>query len=195
MPLLLLALVLLTPLLAVLLMPLTLVQRYRAGTARRRARGWVAALNIGVAALSGGILLIFAAMLTVWVPRALPGALTGAALGAALGLLSLALSRWESTPQDLHVTPNRWLVLGVTLVVLARLGYGLWRGVSAWVQDAGSGSWLDQAGVPGSLAAGGLVLGYQLAFWLGVRHRLARHARLGAVVTIDHDTGRITYDR
>ena len=194
MPLLLLALVLLTPLLALLLMPVTIVQRYRTGTSRRRVRRWVMSLNVTVAGMSMGLLVLFAALMTLWVPMALPGALGGIGGGVVLGVIGLAASRWEATPRDLYLTPNRWLVLTITLVVVARLLYGLWRGWAAWSVGAGDGSWLLAAGVPGSLAAGGLVLGYQLAYWLGVGRRLGRHVRPGAVVTIDHDTGRITYD-
>lgn len=32
------------------------------------------------------------------------------------------------TPRTLHDTPTRWLVLAITLVVAARIVYGLWRG-------------------------------------------------------------------
>jgi hypothetical protein len=192
-PLLLLALVLLTPLLALLLMPVTIVQRYRAGTSRRRVRRWVIVLNVSVAALSSAMLVLFATPMSLWVPLALPGALAGLGGGVVLGLVGLATSRWEATPRDLHVTPNRWLVLAVTVAVAARLLYGFWRAWSAWTTGADD-TWLRAAGVPGSLAAGGLVLGYQLAYWLGVGRRLARHARAGAVVTIDNDTGRVTWE-
>lgn len=194
-PLLLLALVLLTPLLALLLMPVSIVQRYRTGTARRRVRRWVMALNVTVAGMSMALLVLFATLMTLWVPAALPGALVGLTGGVVLGTIGLAVSRWEATPRDFYLTPNRWLVLTITLVVVVRLLYGLWRGWAAWNIGSDDGSWLAVAGVPGSLAAGGLVLGYQLAYWLGVGRRLTRRARAGAVMTIDHDTGRISYDR
>lgn len=195
MPLLLLALVLLMPLLAVLLMPVTLVQRYRVGTARRRGRRWVATVNAVLSATSAAFLVLFAAAASVWVSYALTGALAGLLGGAVLGVVGLAVSRWEAGGQDLHYTPNRWLVLAVTLLVSARLVYGLWRGWHAWSTSAGDTSWLAAAGVPGSLAAGGAVLGYYVVYWVGVRRRVVRHARAGAIVTIDHQTGRISYDR
>ena len=46
MPLMILAFVLFAIVAAIALTPLALVQRYRLGAARRRARGWRAALNI-----------------------------------------------------------------------------------------------------------------------------------------------------
>lgn len=195
MPFIALAAVLLAPLLAVLLLPVSLVVRYRTGTARRRARGWVAALNVAAAGLSAAMLTVFASVATVWVPGALVGALAGLAAGGVLALAGLALTRWEPTRPHLYLTPNRWLVLTITLVVAARLAYGVWRGWHAWAQAAGDGAWLAAAGVPGSLAAAGIVLGYYVVYWLGVRRRITRHARIGAIVTIDQQTGQITYDR
>lgn len=194
-PLLLLALVLLMPLLALLLMPVTLVQRYRVGTARRRGRRWVATINAALSALSVALFVLGAAVTSLWVSHALTGAVLGVLVGAALGVLALALSRWDTAGPDLHYTPNRWLVLALTLLVSLRLVYGLWRGWQAWSASAGDSSWLAAAGVPGSLAAGGVVIGYYLLYWLGVRRRIVRHARAAAILTIDHQTGRISYDR
>lgn len=176
-PLLALALVLLAPLLAIVLAPVTLVQRYRAGTARRRARRWLAMLNVSLTAVSAVFLIVFAVITNVWVSHAAVAALSGLTVGALLGTFGLGLTRWESTPYELHYTPHRWLVLTVTLVVSLRLVYGLWRGWIAWWQHGGDVSWLAAAGVPGSLAAGALVLGYYIAFWAGVMRRARRVAR------------------
>ena len=94
------------------------------------------------------------------------------ALGAVLGLAGLALTRWEPTSATLHYTPNRWLVLVVTFVVSARVLYGLWRSWTA-AQAGVSGTPIVMAfGIPESLAAGGTVIGYYLAYGLGVRRRI-----------------------
>ena len=160
------------------LMPLSLFLRYRAGTARRRARGWVAALNLGALALSTALFMLSAAIAGYWEPRALPYALRGLGAGAALGLVGLWLSRFEATPHDLHYTPNRWLVLAVTLVVTGRIAYGFWRGWQTWQTAAGETSWLVAFGVAGSLAAGALVLGYYLSYWVGLWWLFRRHRRI-----------------
>jgi hypothetical protein len=172
-----LALVPLVVLLAVVLMPLSLVQRYRVGSSRRQARGWLATLNAVAIGVSTVLFLAGALVTDFWVPRAFAYAAAGVAGGALLGLLGLWLSRWEETPATLHFTPNRWLVLGVTLLLAARIVYGLWRAVHAWQAGAGDGSWLAAAGIAGSLAAGGVVLGYYLVFWAGVRRRVRRRDR------------------
>jgi hypothetical protein len=170
-PLLILAFALFVILAAIALTPLTLVQRYRLGTARRRARGWIATVNVVGLAFSSALFLTGAAVTSLWIPNALTHALLGFMGGCLLGLAGLALSRWESAPGSLHYTPNRWLVLGITLVVTARLAFGFWRSWHAWRATPDFGSWAAASGVAGSLAAGAVVLGYYLAYWLGVRRR------------------------
>jgi hypothetical protein len=169
-----LAVVLLFVVLVIALMPLSLVLRYRAGTARRRARAWVATINVLGIAVSVALFLLVAGVTSTWVPRALSYSLYGLAGGCSLGLLGLWMSRWERTPDALHYTPNRWLVLAITLVVTSRILYGFWRAWHAWRTTPDDASWLAAAGAAGSLAAGAVVLGYYLTYWLGVRWRLRR---------------------
>jgi hypothetical protein len=166
--------VLLLPLVVITLMPLILIQRYRVGSARRMARPWVATLNVMLMAFSAICLLAGAAVTTMWVPNAFTGAATGIAVGAGLGLIGLALTQWEPTAATLHYTPNRWLVLVVTFVVSARVLYGFWR---SWTvaQSGVSGTPIVMAfGIPESLAAGGMVIGYYFAYGVGVRRRIRR---------------------
>jgi len=155
----------------VITMPLSLVLRYRAGTARRLGRKWVTTTNLVMLALSVALFLYVAALTSIWVPDAFRYSLFGLTGGGLLGLLGLALTRWEKTPRAFYYTPNRWLVLMITLAVTARLLYGLWRIWHAWRNAAGD-SWLAAAGVAGSMAVGALVLGYYLAYSAGVRWRL-----------------------
>ena len=164
---------LLIPVLVVLaviaLIPVSLVQRYRMATSRQRARGWLAALNLAGLSFSAVLFLTSAAITSVWVPDALRYTTAGLAAGCLLGIVGLGLTRWELGPGSLHYTQNRLLVLGITLVVTARIAYGFWRGVHAW--RAGM---FDHSGVAGSMAAGAVVLGYYLAYWFGVRRRFKR---------------------
>lgn len=164
-------LVLLVILLSVILIPITLVMRYRAGTARRRVRGWLATVNAAGLAVSTALFLTAAALTNIWVPDAFAYACAGLVGGGALGLAGLALSRWEVMPGVVFYTPNRWLVLAITLAVTGRLAYGFWRGWNAWQSLAGDTSWAAAAGVAGSLAAGAVILGYYFVYWIGVRWR------------------------
>jgi hypothetical protein len=165
-------------LLAIVLMPLSLVQRYRVGTLRRVARGWVTTVNLVAITISIAIFLVSAALTSIWVSYAFSYAIAGLLIGCACGLIGLALTRWEPSPGSLHYTPNRWLVLAITLVVTARVLYGFWRSWQAWQSGLHGGSWFVAAGVAGSLGAGAIVLGYYLIYWAGVRRRLKRHRRI-----------------
>ena len=164
-------------LLSMALLPLTLIQRYRVGTARRPARGWVAALNLVALFLSTALFLVTALVTSTWVPDAFRYALMGLGLGCVLGILGLVLTRWEPKGEALYYTPNRWLVLAVTLVVTVRVLYGFWRSWQAWRAAFEHTTWVVQSGVAGSLAAGAVVLGYYLVYWTGVRRMLLRRRR------------------
>jgi hypothetical protein len=158
------------------LIPVSLVQRYRMGTSRQRARGWLAAINLVGLTLSSILFLISAAVTSIWVPDALKYTAAGLATGCILGIVGLALTRWEPGTDYLYYTPNRLLVLAVTLVVTARVLYGFWRGWHTWRAGLHDESWFVVAGVAESMAAGAVVLGYYLAYWIGVRRRIRRHA-------------------
>lgn len=161
----------------ILAMPLLLFLRYRAGTARRRAYRWVATLNLATIVLSAGFFLYVAAITTFWVPDAFRYSVFGLLGGGLLGLIGLALTRWEQTPRALHYTPNRWLILIITLAVSARLLYGIWRIWHGWRTSGSDSSWLTSVGIAGSLALGALMLGYYVAYSAGVWWRLRQRAK------------------
>jgi hypothetical protein len=157
---------------------LSLALRYRAGTARRQARRWIASLNVWATSLSAVFFLSFTLLLSFWVGSAFQFALIGIGVGSVLGLLGLAMTRWENQPEGLFYTPSRWLALIVTLAIAARFAYGWWRathsGSSASVP--GDQHWLITAsGTQLSLAVAAGLIGYYLVYSVGVRLRLARH--------------------
>jgi hypothetical protein len=170
-------LLLVLPLAMIALMPLILFQRYRLGSARRLARPWVATLNIALTAVSVVLFLSVAAVTTLWVPRAFSGAAAGVLVGVGLGVLGLVLTRWEPTPATLHYTPNRWLVLIVTLMVSARVVYGFWRTWKAAEAGVHGTQMMLAFGIPETLAVGGAVIGYYVAYAAGVRYRIGQWQR------------------
>lgn len=159
------------------LIPVSIVQRFRRGTTRQQARAWVAALNLVTIGLSVVLFLVSAFATSRWVPEALTYTLTGLGIGSALGLVGIALTRWEYSGPRLHYTPNRWLVLGITLVVAARVVYGFWRTWEAWRASVESMAWVAASGLAASMSAGAVVLGYYLVYWTGVRARVRRALR------------------
>ena len=173
----LLLLVVLVVLLGIVLIPVGIVQRYRVGTRRQKARGWVATLNVLGLAVSTLLFLIAVALTSIWVPDVLLYSAAGLAAGALLGVLGLSLTKWESGLDDPHYTPYRLLVLGLTILVSGRIAYSLWRSWASWRAGLSGGSWFVAAGLAGAMAAGAVVLGYYLVYWLGVRRMLRLHAR------------------
>jgi hypothetical protein len=163
---------LLLPVVVVALTPLILIQRYRVGTSRRLARPWITTLTVVSLLLSVLFFLIGAAVTAYWIPNAFSGAATGLGVGSVLGVLGLVLTRWEPTPRTLHYTPNRWLVLFVTVVVAARMIYGLWRSWAVAQSGLDGMPVVSAFGVPESLAAGAIVLGYHLVYNAGLRWRI-----------------------
>ena len=115
---------------------------------------------------------MWAAVTTFWVPRALTMAVAGMGVGLALGGVGLWLTRWEPALRTLHYTPNRWLVLLVTLVVSARVIYGLWRSWMVIRSGVNGASAVTAFGVPEALGAAAIVIGYYLAYSAGLRWRI-----------------------
>ena len=158
---------------------LSLALRYRAGTARRQGRRWIAGLNVFLTSLSAVFFLSFTLIVSFWIDSASVVALIGMGCGAVLGLLGLALTRWEKHPDGLFYTPSRWLALFVTLAIAARFAYGWWH-ATHHSADSITGStghhWLVSAsGTQLSLAVAAGLIGYYLVYSIGVRLKVTRH--------------------
>ena len=161
---------------------LSLAIRYRAGTARRQARRWVASLNVWVTSFSALFFLSFTLLLSFWVGSAFRFALIGLAFGGILGFVGLAMTRWESQPEGLFYTPSRWLAILVTLAIAARFVYGWWRATHSGSPPSGDQHWLVAAsGTQLSVAVAAGLIAYYLVYSIGVRLRMElmgqRHRR------------------
>jgi hypothetical protein len=153
---------------------LSLALRYRAGTARRQGRRWVATMNVWMTSFSAALFLCFTFLISFWLGPTLRFALTGMAVGAVLGLLGLVLTRWESHPEGLFYTPSRWLALLVMLAIAARLVYGWWHATHSNSPD--HQHWfLSVSGTQLSVAGAAGLIGYYLIYAIGVRIRITRH--------------------
>ncbi|RRJ40827.1 DUF1453 domain-containing protein [Xanthomonas vasicola pv. musacearum] len=147
----------------VVVFPLSLLQRFRMGTARRQARGWLLLINLVSAGISSVLFVVFSLIAAAFWPGAISHAAFGWACGLALGALALRLTRFERTPQGLFYRPNLWLVVALTALVVVRVIAGMvqgwrsaWQGV-AWPTEG----WLSHASL---LGAAGVLLGYALAY-------------------------------
>ena len=155
---------------------LSLALRYRAGTARRQGRRWVATMNVWMTMFSAVLFLFVAFLMSFWLGPTLRFALTGIAVGGLLGLLGLVLTRWESHAEGLFYTPSRWLALLLVLAIAARLIYGWWH--AAHVGSTATQHWLTSAsGAQLSIAVAAGLIGYYLVYAIGVHIRITRHER------------------
>jgi hypothetical protein len=165
---------------------LSLALRYRAGTARRQARPWVASLNVWATSLSAFFFLCFTLLLSFWIPSAFRFALIGMCFGAALGLIGLAMTRWEKRYEGLFYTPSRWLALLIIAAIGARIVYGWWRATHSDSSVAPADQhWLITAsGTQLSLAVAAGLVAYYLMYSIGVYLQLTRHQRRSATTAM-----------
>jgi MFS family permease len=162
---------------------LSLALRYRAGTARRQGRRWIASLNVWMTSLSAVLFLSFTFVISFWLGTAFRFALIGMGFGGIVGLLGLALTRWESQPEGLFYTPSRWLAILVTLAIAARFVYGWWHATHSGSSAPGDKHWLMTAsGTELSLTVAAGLIGYYLVYSIGVRLRVARHEQRRATI-------------
>jgi hypothetical protein len=82
----------------VVLIPISIVQRYRTGTMRRRAQGWLVTINLAGIAVSITLFLISAALTSIWIPQSFTYAAAGVGVGLGIGVIGLLLTRWEYFP-------------------------------------------------------------------------------------------------
>jgi hypothetical protein len=157
--------------------PLLFLIRFRLGTVRRRARPWVAAINVAVLAFSAAMLLVSASILNVWVPGSVKAAVAGFAAGAVLSVFGLGFTRWERSSQALFYRPNRWFALVIPLALTVRIIYWMWRGWHVWAGSPDTRSWLAQSGAAGSLGVGAAVAGYYFGYAIGVWFRVRASAQ------------------
>ena len=159
------------------MLPFSLWMRYRTGRARRRAQGWVIRGNAWLLLVSLAVFALFTAISAIWLPHALRDAGIGVLAGLLLGLASLRLTRFEPDSEGFFYTPNRWLVLGLTIAIAARLVAGVWMGwqrVFGDAQAAPADAWLQAGSLVGVAA---LLLAYYVAYTWGLRARVLRIAR------------------
>jgi hypothetical protein len=157
---------------------LSLALRYRAGTARRRGRRWVATMNVWMTSFSAVLFLFVVFLMSIWLGPTLRFALAGMAIGTVLGLLGLALTRWEIEGEGLFYTPSRWLALIITFAITARLAYGWWHATHSNNNVPGDQHWfMNSSTTQLSMAVAAGLIGYYLVYAIGVRLRLRRHER------------------
>lgn len=176
--------ILLLPLLMValliLLVPLTLWQRWRLGKARKRAVRWQATLHAWLLLLSTVLFVAGAWLGKLWTPDAFVAALAGLGAGVLLGLPGACLARFEVDDRNrLHYTPHAGLVAALLLVVVLRIALGMWQAMAAIHLVPRVPDWAAFAGNRAALfALAGLLLGFAAAHAWALRWRMQKWLRL-----------------
>jgi hypothetical protein len=164
--------------LMLLLWPLALWNRWRVGTSRRQPRRWLTRLNAWLIPASLALFLAAMGVTQLFVAHAFPYAALGVLAGFALGGVGWLLTRVEHRPGQVWYTPNRWLVLALTLAIVARVIAGIWQ---AWERMRGDtaalAAWGPLGEPAGLFAVAGLLLGYHAAYAVLLHWRLGRWAR------------------
>ncbi|MEG2942039.1 MAG: DUF1453 domain-containing protein [Thermomonas sp.] len=149
---------------------LVLYRRLRRHIGRQPLRAWRIGLRLA------GVCIAALALLLIGVAGALGGSmaglgvLAGLAGGGLLGSYGLRLTRFETTPEGRFYTPNPWLGVGLSALMLGRLAYRfvVVRDVSQAVTLTDSTALGILHRSPLTLAIAGLLVGYFLRYSLGL---------------------------
>jgi hypothetical protein len=127
-----------------------------------------------------GIFVVLTAVIGLGSLRSAPlaeGLAGGLFAGAVLGLLGLKLTRFEISGQDDFYTPDPWLGLGLTALLLGRLIYRFMVAYPAMQSTAAAAAHGGGFGAyqrsPLTMVIFGLLFGYYIAYYVGllIHHR------------------------
>jgi hypothetical protein len=124
-----------------------------------RIRPWVSVFLFPV-------LVLLLALLSRHHPVALGTLCGGLAAGALLAVYGLRLTRFERTPQGLFYTPNAYLGVALSLLLVGRVLYRLVQVYSGDALTAAASS--DFVRSPATLAIFGTLAGYYVAYAAGL---------------------------
>jgi hypothetical protein len=96
------------------------------------------------------------------------GLLGGVALGVGLGLYGLHLTRCETTAEGFFYTPNPYMGLGLSLLLVGRLAYRLMVLTHTGVESPVTPQLMQS---PLTLFIFGLLAGYYMAYFTGILRR------------------------
>jgi hypothetical protein len=139
-----------------------LVSRVRRMVGRQRlstVRPWLTVCLVPVVLV--GLLIV--ALAHPWVALAL---VAGVAIGVALGLYGLRLTIFEPTAEGLFYTPNAYLGIALSLLLIVRLG---WRAVELYTSEIPIATPpVDFARSPLTLLIVGTLAGYYITYAVGL---------------------------
>jgi hypothetical protein len=154
-----------SPLIPALVVPF-IAWRIYARARRNIGRQRLQPRNLRVRAIIFGVLTGLVALLALSFPASLGGLAGGLTLGVLLALLGLRLTRFETTAEGQFYTPNTYLGVAVTLLLVGRILYRVLVLVALTPPDAAPPLPLFQS--PLTFLFFGLTAGYYIAYFAGV---------------------------
>ena len=158
-------------------------RRVRRNFGRQPLRSGRLIIRTAFLAIVAGILLM-AGFIGGGISMAGWGVLAGLAVGAVVGVFGVRMTGFETVEGTHWYTPHPGIGLALTALVLGRLAYRFFavRATASAVAAADASVLVNLQRSPLTLAMAGLLIGYYLAFNVGLL-RMARHDDLGVVAT------------
>ncbi|MDB4941741.1 MAG: hypothetical protein JWP97_1275 [Labilithrix sp.] len=163
----------------VLFVGLLLYRRFRATFGRQKLSPVRMVLRAVLLAVVAVALLVVS-----HAPAAIAASTVGLGMGIGLSFLGMRHTKVESTPQGVFYTPNRWLGIGVTALVLGRLAariFSVYAAVAAnpALARGGAPSFGDAQKSPWTLGMFFVMGGYYVAYYVHL-WRAARTMKVDA---------------
>lgn len=157
---------LLTPMLTAAIVAFAIWRRVRRNIGRQQVKPGRMKFRIGLFAVIGALTLAASAHN----PQLFGGLAAGLVGGAALAWLGLRHTKFESTPQGHFYTPHTYIGLFVSVLLLARIAYRLVIVYPAMqmAQQVNANPFAAYQKSPLTLAIFGVVVGYYIAYYVGV---------------------------
>ncbi|MBS0568976.1 MAG: DUF1453 domain-containing protein [Proteobacteria bacterium] len=157
---------LVTPILVAAFVLFAIYRRVRRNIGRQRVQPTRMRFRVIVLGVVGALVLA-ASVRNV---QLFEGMLAGIAGGVALGWLGLRHTKFETTEQGRFYTPHTWIGLAVSALLLGRIAYRfmlVYPGAHAAAQ-MGASPFASYQKSPLTMAIFGVVVGYYVAYYVGV---------------------------
>jgi len=145
-----------------------LYARFRRSVGRQhlsRVRPWITVIVFPV-------LVVLLALPSIGTPLPLAALAGGVAAGIALGIYGHRLTKYEVTPQGMYYTPSAHIGIGLSVLMVLRIGY---RALQGGLVPPPGGSHPPPASTPTTLLIFGALAGYYVTYAIGLlmwRHRV-----------------------
>lgn len=137
--------------------------RFKRMVGRQKSKVW----RHWIAAILFPLLVILVGLPALVNPLAIGALAAGLVIGTALSIWGLKTTKFETTPLAYYYTPNTHLGIGLSLLMVARIGYRFYE-VSTMTAMQRAGHMQDFARSPLTLAIFGTLAAYYTSYAIGI---------------------------